>query len=194
MSQNAGMFGVCFYPNALKSVFGLDADALTDTCADINELARKPDSSLSDRLLNTGSPTRQLDLIFSFLLTQISHNTSQQDSVTEYALAKLIQSKGNIPVNELWQSLNISERTLERKFRQSVGIAPKLFARICRFQASLTQLRSHQYDKLSDIAFENGYADQSHFIRAFSEFSGFSPAQYQKKSREVVANFPELIG
>lgn len=174
--------------------FRTDADVLTDTCSDVNSLARKPDSSLSERLLNTDSPTRQRDLIFSFLPTQVNHNTNQQDSVTEYALTRLIQSKGNIPVNELWQNLNVSERTLEQKFRQSVGVSPKLFARICRFQASITQLRANKYDKLSDITFENSYADQSHFIRAFSEFSEFSPAQYQKKSREVVKNFPELIG
>jgi AraC-like DNA-binding protein len=46
---------------------------------------------------------------------------------------------------------------------------------------------------LSDIAFENGYADQSHFIRAFQEFAGFTPNQYQKQLLEVVANFPQLL-
>jgi AraC-like DNA-binding protein len=54
-------------------------------------------------------------------------------------------------------------------------------------------LRNNHYHKLSDIAFENEYADQSHFIRAFKEFAGFSPYRYRQQSNEVVENFAELI-
>jgi AraC-like DNA-binding protein len=54
-----------------------------------------------------------------------------------------------------------------------------LFARICRFQASLNQIRNNDYCRLSDIAYENEYADQSHLIRAFKEFAGISPNKYQ---------------
>ncbi len=49
----------------------------------------------------------------------------------------------------------MSERSLERKFNQAIGISPKLFARISRFQESLYQLRAGKYDKLSDVAYEN---------------------------------------
>jgi len=89
--------------------------------------------------------------------------------------------------------LLLSEKSFERKFKQGVGISPKLFSRICRFQAALNQLRNNHYRKLSDVAYENGYADQSHFIRAFKEFAGFSPQQYRLQSHEVVENLPELI-
>jgi AraC-like DNA-binding protein len=85
----------------------------------------------------------------------------------------------------------LSERTLERRFKQSIGISAKLFSRICRFQESLNQLRKNKYDKLSDIAYENGYADQSHFIRSFKEFTGVSPFDYRKQLKEVAENFPE---
>ena len=70
---------------------------------------------------------------------------------------------------------------------------PKLFARICRFQASLRQLRAAHYEKLSDLAYANLYADQSHHIRAFQEFAGVSPHQYDKRSREVLGNLVELL-
>jgi AraC-like DNA-binding protein len=69
-----------------------------------------------------------------------------------------------------------------------VGISPKLFSRICRFQATLQQLRTNGFDKLSDIAFEHNYADQSHFIRSFKEFAGVSPFQYQKQFEEIAEN------
>jgi AraC-like DNA-binding protein len=74
-----------------------------------------------------------------------------------------------------------------------VGISPQLFARICRFQASLTQLRTRQYQKFSDLAFEQDYADQSHHIRAFREFAGASPQQVRQQAQPGVPEFPELL-
>ena len=73
-----------------------------------------------------------------------------------------------------------------------MGVSPKLFARISRFQASLSQLRNNDFNKLSDLAFDNDYADQSHFIRSFREFAGFSPHQLRKQSVELLENFTEL--
>jgi AraC-like DNA-binding protein len=107
-------------------------------------------------------------------------------------LSRIAGSGGNLTVKELQSELNLSERSLERRFKQHIGISPKLFTRICRFQASLSQLRTNKYNKLSDVAFEQEYADQSHFIRSFKEFSGLSPYQYMNRSNEIVENFSAL--
>lgn len=48
------------------------------------------------------------------------------------------------------------------------------------FQETLDQLRTNSYDKLSDIAYENEYFDQSYFIRVLKEFTGFSPLEFKK--------------
>lgn len=111
----------------------------------------------------------------------------------QYAVSVIAVSKGNIALKRLQLELQLSERSFERKFKEYIGISPKLFARICRFQASLQQLRSNDFSKLSDIAFEQEYADQSHFIRAFKEFAGFSPFQYQKQYPEVIENLATII-
>ncbi|MNV73647.1 HTH-type transcriptional activator RhaS [compost metagenome] len=105
----------------------------------------------------------------------------------------MIESKGLASLKGLQNQLQLSERSFERKFKQHVGVTPKMFSRICGFQASLSQLKKNEYDKLSDIAYGNGYSDQSHFIRTFKEFAGFSPYQYQKQADKVADNFPELI-
>lgn len=192
-SGNFNAIGICFYPYALKSVFGFDANELTDTCADLNVLSEKQGFFLLERLLNAPSTTQQIELVSAYLWTQIRKNNVRQDGITQYALSQLLESNGTILLKDLHEKLTISERNLERKFKQSVGISPKLFSRICRFQASLNQLRINSYDKLSDIAFENGYADQSHFIRAFKEFAGVSPDKYRKQSTEVIQNLTEWV-
>jgi AraC-like DNA-binding protein len=89
----------------------------------------------------------------------------------------------------LQRNLNLSERGFQRRFNQHVGISPKLFSRVCKFQAALGQLKNNNYANLSDVAFDNGYADQSHFIRSFKEFAGFSPYQFQKRDRKIAENF-----
>lgn len=183
--------GVCFYPHALHSVFGLDADQLTDTCIAIGSMTPKAGSCLTDQLSEAVSTPHKIDRLSAYLSAQIRINGVKPDAVTEYALSRLLASQGSVSLNELRETANVSERSFERRFKQRVGISPKLFARICRFQASLSQLRTTDYDKLSDIAFENGYADQSHFIRAFNEFAGFSPRHYRNQSAGIAHNLAE---
>src|SRR3546814_20745440 len=72
----------------------------------------------------------------------------------------------------------LTERTLQRQFRNVIGIAPNLYRRICQFNAGFQQLNTRQFSKLADIAFENGYADQIHYIRVFKEFTHTTPKDY----------------
>lgn len=185
--------GVCCYPHALKSVFGLNADELTNSCLDLDILSATRDFYLAERLGNTPSLTEKIAVIAAFLFKQINENSTPADEVTHFALSQIIASGGSIPLKDLQQQLQLTERSFERRFKQGVGISPKLFSRICRFQNSLKQLKSNNYSKLSDIAFEHDYADQSHYIRAFKEFAGFSPYQYQKKSTEAEAGSNFLL-
>lgn len=183
--------GIFFYPNALRTVFGLNAQELTDTCIDLDPLAAKQDFRLSEQLSTASSATDRVDLLSAYLLSRIEKNNRQEDKIIQHALQQMIRSNGSIALKELQQQLQLSERSIERKFKEYIGISPKLFARICRFQASLNQLRNNQYGKLSDIAFENEYADQSHFIRSFKEFAGFAPYRYQQTG-EIVENLSLL--
>lgn len=189
----ATAIGICFHPNALKSIFGLNADELTDDCIDLNVLEQKQHATLTERLLNTENTTQRIELLSNYLAAQIERNKHTGDSLTTYVLSRMIHSKGSVPLKELQRQLQLSERSFERRFKQEVGVSPKLFARICGFQASLNQLHTNNYDKLSDIAYDNGYADQSHFIRTFKEFTGSSPFRYQKQGKPLTANFPELV-
>jgi AraC-like DNA-binding protein len=181
--------GICFFPNTLKAVFGFNASELTDSCLDVHLLSQY----LPEQLMYTISLNGKINLLSCFLFSQVRKMDTEVDTITQYALRQIIKSGGRMPLKDLQKSLNISERNFERKFNQHVGISPKLYAKVCQFQASLHQLKNNYYAKLSDIAFDNGYADQSHFIRAFKEFAGFAPHQFQKQAYQVVGDFPVLI-
>ncbi|ASZ12961.1 helix-turn-helix domain-containing protein [Chitinophaga pendula] len=185
--------GICLYPTALYAVFGIAAHELTDTCLDLDMIAASQGIHLSGQLQELPDIQQRIQLITTFLIAQIKRNKTIVDPVTQYALSQIMQSNGTVTLKELHKETRLSERSFERKFKQTVGITPKLFSRICRFQSTLSQLRNNQYDKLSDIAFENEYADQSHYIRSFKEFAGISPFQYQKQSKEAWTDFPMII-
>lgn len=181
--------GVCFHPNTLPSVFGFHASELTDACLDLNLLSAR----LPEQLLHTTQPVAQATLLSAYLLSRIQKTNNPPDRATRYAVSLIMRSGGTSSLKQLQTDLNITERSLERRFNQHVGISPKLFSKICRFQASLHQLRHNQYDKLSDIAYDNGFADQSHFIRTFKAFAGFAPCQFQQQLSELPENAPVLV-
>ena len=185
--------GVCFEPSAFTSVFGLNAAELTDTCLDLSLLDTPQAGSLAEQLASNSFLPRQLDQLAAFLRRSAEQHLGQVDSRIKQSLAYLARSGGRISLLDLQAQAGLSERSLQRKFKDSVGISPQLFARICRFQASLTQLRTQQYKKLSDLAFEQEYADQSHHIRAFREFAGASPQQVRRQAQPGVPEFPELL-
>lgn len=188
--QTGGAFrmtGVMFYPHVMKVLFGFNASEVTDDCVDLLHFSGDEGKELVRKMEETTHKPALYSLIEKYLSSLIYKRKITHDTIIQNAVLQLMQSNGDISLKQLQQSLFVTERTFERKFEQYVGISAKLFARVCRFQASLQQLRNGQYDKLSDIAFNNGYSDQSHFIRAFKQFSGHSPVEFANpgKSEEV---------
>lgn len=188
-----GTVGIYFHPHAINALFRLTPGELTDSCMEADLLADRRQLHLSEQLANAPSAAHQVDLLITFLSARAHKTNKLQDDTIHDAVMQIIRWKGNIPLKQLQEKLKLSERTFERKVKQQIGISPKLFSRICRFQSSLKQLKNSEYQKLSDIAFEHNYADQSHFIRSFKEFAGVSPHQYHKQLHEVVENLSEVI-
>lgn len=176
--------GVYFQPTALKSIFGLDANELSDRSVDIDDFIQ---STISNQLANVPTLERQIELLSSFFLTQISQRKAENEKIN-FATVQLQCGK---TIRHIQNALNISERTLERYFKQHIGISPKLYARISRFQSTLENLRKTKCCRLTDIAYQHNYADQSHFIREFKAFAGTNPKQFMLHANEQVANFPE---
>jgi AraC-like DNA-binding protein len=148
--------------------------------------------NLPEQLAHAKTIDEQISILSSYLSQQQQSHKRHPDDITKFAISQLTQTKGIISLKELQQQTQLSERSLERKFKDTVGISPKMFSRIIRFQETLNQMRSNKYDKLSDIAYENDYADQAHFIRVFKEFTGFSPLEFKRQSSEDVENFPQI--
>lgn len=89
---------------------------------------------------------------------------------------KVALFQGQIRVDDLAAESGMSCRTLERLFREEVGIPPKTFIRFVRFHNAVERLRKGAHTHLAEIAYDSGYADQSHFIKDFRQFFGGPPS------------------
>lgn len=185
--------GVYFRPHALQSIFGLPAFEWTDRCIAMDVLDGNVGASLVEQLLDTPTADRQIGVLADYLCQRIAANVAKLDAEALYAAKLIVSSGGRLQLRELQKELRISERGFHRKFREAIGIPPKLFSRICQFQAAMQQFREGGSHRLTDLAFAHGYADQPHFIRTFKTFVGYSPRHFARAFAEQLPNFPHLI-
>ena len=78
----------------------------------------------------------------------------------------------------------LSSRRLRKLFSEQTGFSPGYFKKLSRFNSATKQLEKEDFDKLSDVAFDNKYYDQAHFIKDFRHFSGLSPKDFLKQKAD----------
>jgi AraC-like DNA-binding protein len=166
-----------FKPYALLSLFGITARELTDKPVDLNLLEPKKTLVLQEQLLNAATVESRMNLLNAYI-SALTFGSEHQNSLIRYATEKIMCYPSKDALVKVQKELSMTERTFQRLFEQNIGVAPNLYRRIRQFDTAFQQLNGRKYDKLSDIAFENGYADQSHYIRAFKEFTNLRPKDY----------------
>ncbi|QIP15033.1 AraC family transcriptional regulator [Spirosoma aureum] len=110
----------------------------------------------------------------SWLRRQIN---GEDNALINRLIGTLLKAQGRIAVRELADQYATSERQLERKFGESLGVSLKEICNLIRFQHAY-QLVSHRKEQsLLDIAFEAGYYDHAHLTRHFKRYAGYPPSQ-----------------
>lgn len=131
---------------------------------------------LVDEVRAAATPDSKFDVLERVLLATAS-TLSRHRAVTQ-ALQELSDVTGLPGIAELTDGLGMSQRRFLERFRSEVGITPKLFARVQRFQAVVARVHTLREVNWADIAAGCGYFDQAHFIHDFRAFSGFTPSAY----------------
>ena len=166
-----------FKPFAIRSIFSVMAKELTDKPVDLNLLGLKKTNGLQEQLLNAGTIKNRIALLDNYILGLIADVKKDYEALN-YAADTIAQNSSPEVLTLVQKELCMTERTFQRMFEKNIGIAPNLYRRISQFNAAFQQLNNRRFHKLSDIGFENGYADQSHYIRSFKEFTNLTPNEY----------------
>jgi AraC-like DNA-binding protein len=93
--------------------------------------------------------------------------------------------KGQFRMTELAERCGLSERQLQRAFRDTIGTSPKALARVIRFEEIRRRLMFDPDQSLTALAHEFGYADQSHFIHDFKELADRTPGEFADQVRAI---------
>jgi AraC-like DNA-binding protein len=171
-----GIFGVYLYPYAIPYLFRLSVSSLTDEMPDLQTLLAKTGKELEEKMITAGSNAARLQILTAFLEKKLLNRYEEKRS-SFAAIRHLIDSGSQVSVPSLSEKFCMTERTLQRQFKEFAGLSPKLLSRITRFKASLNDYGNRK-KLLTEIALECGYYDQSHFIADFKSFSGYHPRSW----------------
>jgi len=181
----ARMFGLKLKPTAPRHLFGLSMYDYTDQVADLSSIDSQ---SLRELETNVRAQVHFDKLVAAseqYLMSILERDIHSNQA--DLAIDLILQHKGSIDVNSICSQLAISERHLERLFRDYVGLPPKFYARIIRF-SNIFKLVESQDPAWADLVYESGFYDQSHFIRNFKTFTGEDPSSYSFHE-PTLANF-----
>ena len=186
----AFIIGVHFKPGGAFPFLGLPAGDLEDTHVDLETLWGRSAGRLRERLCEARTSAERFQSLQEALLSRLCDGVEQHYAVSA-ALEIFGKNQAGPRVREAAKQLGLSERRFIQVFKAEVGMTPKLFSRIQRFQQTRTFIEHNPSINWADLAVELGYFDQSHFIREFLEFSGLSPTDYiNRHNRFIEPNIP----
>lgn len=175
---NMELFSVIFNPHAARLFFGIPAIELYNRSIPAEYIFKNGVDQILDKLHHSVNVEEKVQIVEDFLLKQIIRNREFQinritDSVGEINIAKGIKN-----IETLASRACLSRKQFERTFSDFVGIAPKKFLRVIRFQHAIYRQQIKSIESLTQLAHECGYYDQSHMINDFKRLTGLTPNQY----------------
>lgn len=176
-ASQASTLGVAFRPGGAFPFLGLSARDLRDVDAPLDALWGVHSEALRDELLGHGTPAARFRILESALLARAARPLERHPAVA-LALAAFRSGPESVTVAQVVERAGLSHRRFVELFTDEVGLPPKLFRRVRRFQAALHRLERGQGVELTDLALACGYYDQAHMARDFRAFAGLAPTAY----------------
>lgn len=173
------VFGIKIKPAGMH-LFVKHVHSIKDRFIDIDTLNNKDLLQLEDRVLASPTIKEKIKSIEDYILQHLKKSPCTTDlQYLEKMVDLILTHKGNIQFNSLINYFNINYKKAERLFLKYIGLTPKTYIRIIRFNTCVNHYNTS--GNLTQMAFENGFFDQSHFIKEFKQFTSLTPRQFLKK-------------
>jgi len=175
LSGKTGMILIVFRPHGVKSFFNFPITELLNENLSLQDLINNESIELEDKLFNSPNNRQRITHLENFLIKRLIHINEFER--VEHAIKIIENSKGQIKAQDIAHEICLGIKQFERTFSKYVGINPKKFASIVRFQ-NVIQIESKNNKSMSQLAYNNGYYDQSHFIHDFKSLTGLTPKAF----------------
>lgn len=173
LSGNVDAFTIVFMPGAISMLFGVPAVELTNGDFNGQEVLGQRINELHERLGEVSAFHDRVHVANGFLTAIRSADESV--SVIVRTARAMIRNDGSVRISEIAHQTGLGLRQFERRFGQEIGVSPKLYARIIRFEAALQRRAVLPTTPWTDIAHDLGYHDQMHMVHDFTRLAGDSP-------------------
>jgi AraC-like DNA-binding protein len=158
-----------------RRVLGVPGAELGNRMVDLEDVLGAFGAELTERLGDAADAEERHAVAQRLLAGRVSEDHETAPEVA-YALARLQATRGAARVETLAAEVGWSRRHLAARFREAIGLPPKALARVIRVEHAAQRMRAG--DPLGDVAYDAGYADQSHFNREFRALVGCTPTEF----------------
>lgn len=174
------VLGVKFKPLGITRVTGINMEHIADNIIAAEDIWGRELELLCDEMQSAARLEGAIQVLETFLLkkylnTRLHYRVDHVDS----ALSLISGNQGILSIKELQRQTNTTRKTLERAFLHYLGLHPKLYSQIVRYNTARQRMEDPRFGRnLTELAYELGYYDGSHFASEFKRFSGVTPRKY----------------
>ncbi len=175
--KDSEMFIINFHKGMAYPFVEMPMDELTDVVVDGQLVMTDEILTIRDKILESKGSAQMFAQVESHLMNVFGKRLVPHPYIA-YAVSQIVRQPGQMTIEALANKVGYSGKHLVSLFRDHVGLTPKAFLRIIRFQKVIADMESLRRMDWSTVAHDSGYYDQAHFINDFRHFSGFTPLQY----------------
>ncbi len=177
---------IIFQPGGLNRFLNIPMTELFDNGYSAREVVGSEIEELLDKSHDTISSNELDNIVQSYFLRKLSK--VKEPLPIDFALQYLLTNY-NMTMHKIAKMACMSIRNFERKCKERLGMPAKMYARIARFHKAYKILESTPIISWTDLTYEVGYYDQTHFIKDFKEFAKLTPSLVHKELSDDYLQF-----
>jgi len=178
------VFSIRFKPEALFSLFGIEGAEVMERYEDITPLLGNSFRDFCHRIRDDNNTAAMIKLSEEFLTSKIQQNNEKRNYVQR--AAEIMRYSDISSIKNISDEVCISQRQLERKFKNVIGVSPKSYLRLIRINRVIRLMEQKQQMDLTSVAYHCGYFDQAHFINDFKLIAGHKPTLLTNGSKQFI--------
>ncbi|MGV6935263.1 AraC family transcriptional regulator [Paenibacillus sp. CMM36] len=179
------IFAVRFFPGGAHYFHGMPTHLFTGGNYHLEDLWPESIAVIGERIMEAQNFNERVRIMDEYLNQLLLRQRTNDCDLMKNLLHRIFVSGGSVGVKELAERETISERQLNRKFGQWIGISPKKFSEVVRFQSVLRSIQSGGSLDWTELALKHSFFDQAHLIHDFRKFYGASPLTAAKDFRKL---------
>jgi AraC-like DNA-binding protein len=191
LTGKLSVFSIVFHPQGLMQFFKFPLHEICNQNVPLQHLCGQAGRDLEEKMGEATTFHQRVNIVETYLQNLLKTNFADFEFRRINHIVELIKRTcGNINISQMASEACLCRKQFERIFAEYVGIRPKQYLKIIRFQFAIFQKQQNTNLNMTELSYESGYYDQSHFINDFKSMCGLTPKQYFTDN-EVCSDFFE---